>query len=126
MTKLVQDKAYFCPECGSPSLDISVLAGGKSTCKSCEWVGTNEDLAALPIQHDFDSKDDITMSLVNDLRKIYAGDYCIPIGRFLMKWGFLSSPIDTKLFAKYLTAVAQGTFRAIVETRERIERETHD
>jgi ribosomal protein L37AE/L43A len=38
----MKDFAYFCPACGTASVEASGLAGGVAKCDVCKWEGKVE------------------------------------------------------------------------------------
>jgi hypothetical protein len=123
-----EDALYVCPECGSPSVEYSSLAGGDATCTACKWAGSNERLLAIP--GELRGKEETFTAMRNDLRNTF-GRAATDFGRFLIKWGFLdakrtSSGItidDPKQLARYMTVIAKETFIAVLNERRRIEEE---
>jgi hypothetical protein len=120
----LHDKAHFCPQCGSPAVDVSSLAGATATCRVCAWTGPNEQLATHSFVHNHLSKEQVTAAFTQDLKVIMAKDAGLVILRMLLKWGFMESP-DPKVLTKYLVACATAMGSAILETRERLEVERH-
>lgn len=126
------DVAYFCPECGSASLEYSELAGSLATCKVCDWTGAQEKLVAYQFQHDFADGTEALRHMMNQMRHIYAASSKM-FGEFLLKWGFLDYTqtrkgmnINTKQLARFMAVSAQATLRAIVTERQKIEKERVD
>jgi hypothetical protein len=117
-----EDSVCFCPMCGSPLVEFSVLVGGNSKCKACNWEGKKEELAHVPFSHDFVSQEQMVKDLFNDVRKTL-GAHALPIGQLLIKWGFLTngSPNLKRDLAAYITWGAQAFLQSMVETRAKIE-----
>lgn len=121
----------LCPSCGSASVDVvggTILNApdAPSTCKGCGWEGRRDQLVGAVFQHQMGSDAQILHTIVNDLRNSVAKQLSLPIGRFLLKWGFLNTPVDARELSRYMVAVAQAMLRAVFETREQIEKErTH-
>jgi len=129
MEETKRSVAYFCPECGSASIDYSVLVGGNATCKTCGWVGSNEKLVAYQFSHDFNDDAEALHYLMNDVRKVYGAASKL-FGELLLKWGFLDYKqtkegiqLNPKQLARYMAAAAQASLRAIIAEREKMEKE---
>ncbi len=119
---------WFCPECGSASLERSALTGGGAACKACTWTGYNHQLAGMPFRQELGDAGQITQALVGDLRGVLAKDGGTVFARFLQKWGFLDpeKPEAAKLLGRYLAAIARSTLTAILNERQAIEKERVD
>ena len=39
--------AYFCPECGSASVEFSGIIGGEASCSVCQWAGAKDKLLVI-------------------------------------------------------------------------------
>lgn len=122
-----QDTLYVCPDCGSPSLEYSLLAGGSATCTACGFIGPKERLLALPVE--LRGKEETFAAMRNDLRNTFARS-ATDFGRFLVKWGFLDATqgkeginINPRQLARYMTIIAKETFIAILAERRKIEEE---
>lgn len=113
--------AYFCPECGSPSVTYGTLAGSQASCAACSWVGSVEGLLAHVFSHEHGTPDDVTQAFVNDVRRMYALT-AVDLGRLLLKWGFIGSA-DPKLLGRYIAAMAIASVTALLETRAALEKE---
>ena len=127
-----RDVAYFCPECGSASIEYSELVGSLATCKVCDWTGPQEKLVAYQFHHDFADGTEALRCMMNEMRHIYAAASKM-FGEFLLKWGFLDYKqtnkgleINTKQLARFMAAAAQSTLKAIVAERQKIEKERVD
>lgn len=123
------DFAFFCPGCGSSAVDTQALAGTAS-CRACEWSGLDSLLIVAPIEHGLGSKDNIAYAVIQDLRIALAKDCAVPLGRFLLKWGFLAAAdtpqgviIDNEQLGRYMTAIQAAVYTAILAEREAIEKE---
>ncbi len=120
----------LCPKCGSASLSTDgsslVTPDADVSCKGCGWSGRQGEVIGAVFQHQMGSDEQILKTIVNDLRNSVAQHLTVPIGRFLLKWGFINRPIDARELSRYSVAVAQAMLRAIFETREQMEKErTH-
>ena len=117
---------HLCPECGSADVDTaSMELMGKlgAGCNSCPWVGGAEDLVVQQFKHEMGSDEKLIQTMVEDLRNVLAADFAKSFGRFLMKWGFISSGVSPKELSRYIVAIAQATMTAILNTRRKIEQE---
>lgn len=115
--------AYFCPECGSPSLQLPTLVGGVAECQACSWVGGQSDLVASPFKHDLGSSNEIAVLMAGDLRVLMAKEVGPPMALFLKKWGFLSEPLNPKQLARYLSAASREMLVSILKERAAMEKE---
>lgn len=113
---------YFCPECGSASINASALAGGLAECSNCKWTGPREKLVVTYIRQDFGSNEEIFKCLHSDLRGMLAKEQGLHFLKFLLKWGFMPEP-DGKLLGRYLAAIARGIIKSILEERSALEQE---
>jgi hypothetical protein len=131
--KQFADAAFFCPKCGSASLEPGsaesvILAGdplaAELKCRVCPWVGTKRDVAHVPIIHEFESENAIVEKMTTDLRNVIAHHAAVPLGRFLMNWGFIdrSKPLKDEL-TRYLSKMAAAMMTAIIEERRAIAEE---
>lgn len=123
----MSDGVKLCPQCGSPGVDFSALAGGVASCRGCRWNGVLEDLLVVPGSSAVDS-DGTLLGMMNDLRGLLSGELGVPYLKYLMKWGFvtgdLSRPrdtIDRKAFARYVASIARSILVGILEERSRSE-----
>lgn len=118
----MKENVYFCPACGSPSLEVSSLAGGASSCKSCPWTGTREELAEVPIEHAFMSQEEMVMRFVRQLSGAIAASSAQELGRVLLQWGFVDEKQLTQDLSAYIKAMALAATKAALETRQHLER----
>ena len=117
----------MCPQCGSPGVDYSGLAGGAADCRGCRWKGQVEDLLAVPGSAEVDDEGQL-LNLVNDMRRLLSGELGLPYLKFLLKWGFLAGDmadvlgtVDRKAFARYMAAISKGILVSLLEERSRAE-----
>ena len=121
--KETQAKARFCPKCGSPLVTgpeqtmLTSDASDKFTCGSCNWTGTRIELVVAGFSHSFGSDTDLYQALMNDLRKILAAQAGTAFLEFLVKWGFLTLPVQKEDLGKYLMAIAESSLSAVIATR---------
>jgi hypothetical protein len=80
-------------------------------------------------EHDFSDGGEAVQYMLNDLRKVFAAASKL-YGEFLMKWGFLEVKqtrggvqLNTKQLSRYVASMALATFKAILETRNKMEQE---
>jgi hypothetical protein len=135
-----KDTARFCPECGSPSVRTreSMLlsmdeAKGTATCEACGWVGTVGKLGkllAVPFSHELGDQEGVYKAFIGDMRIVLAKHCAVAIGGFLLKWGFLDQEqhngqviLHRAQLMRYMTAISHAMIRAVVETRQEIEKE---
>ena len=119
------DKGRFCPTCGGADIVASELAGGDASCSICDWKGKVEELATFHFSHDMGSAEQVFQNFFLDVRAIFSSQRLTEIGKVLLKWGFLDLPIDKKLFARYIGAMAKAMTKAIFDTRKEVEKERH-
>lgn len=126
------DKAYFCPRCGSSTVETSELAGGECSCRSCKWTGRLEELPTFHFSHDMGSPEQVTQAFLSELRRLGATTLALPLAQFLIKWGFIAAhpPKDNvglKLYARdlgrYVDSAVIAMASAIIKTRDAIELE---
>jgi hypothetical protein len=132
-------KVNFCPECGSPSIsqtDSLVLSGAAASihvsCEACEWVGTAADLLAVPFAHELGDDANILKVLMGELRVTMAKYCAVPLGGFLMKWGFLEQEhhqgqvvLNRQQLARYMTAISKAILTTVIEERRKMNEEKH-
>lgn len=123
----MSDLVYACPECASPSVEYSALEGGEATCKACGWKGQKGDLLAVPFVNKFGTEEEVLMAIRSEWRNIF-GKFGTELGRFLVRWGFMAvDPDDAvgtkKALTRYLTAMASSSLVAVMQERQKIERE---
>lgn len=122
---------YFCPECGSASLEKSELVGGMAECKACSWTGTTDQLLASPVPEGYEEQHQLFMDMLRDLRRLLAHnakDY----GALLVKWGFADLQtgkkgysLNPKQFARYMSAIGRAMLTALIEEHQKMEAEKH-
>jgi len=124
---------YVCAQCGSPSVDYSELVGGAAKCNACEWSGTREGLAAVPMVQGVGRQETLT-AMYNDFRRIFSSSAQGFI-QFLVKWGYLEATqsasavtvTDKKQAVRYINAIFLGAFKSLLELRAQCEKERiHD
>jgi hypothetical protein len=124
----VEAEAYFCPECGSPSIDRSTLLGGSAGCRACGWAGSADKLAVMPFAHSLGGDEQLLVALVGDLRLMLAKDVGNHFARFLAKWGFIDvagadKALAGKRMGRYLSAIARSIVTALLQERDKMEAE---
>jgi hypothetical protein len=122
--------AYFCPECGSASLDMPMLSGGPVTCRGCSWVGDMKLLLTVPISHTLGSQEEIAYRLMSELRLTLAKFCALPLGKFLLEWGFVDAVdsaqgkvINPRQLGRYMTVICGAILKSVIEEREKISKE---
>lgn len=125
------DKAWFCPGCGSASVEASEL-GGTAKCLACTWTGTVADLNTYRFTHGHASKEEVLHHFAMDVRTLFSQHIALEIGKLLLKWGFIvlptlakDSPAFSKTVARYIGGAARAVAKSMVETRADIDKEEH-
>lgn len=116
----MKDTAYFCPNCGSPTIQRSSLAGGNASCDSCQWTGTSTDLHKVDFEHDFSSPDQVIERFAAEFKGVIGQHLALPLGSMLLKWGFLERDHLAADLGIYMRAIAAAAAKAIFETRQGI------
>lgn len=114
----MKDTAYFCTQCGSPSVERSPLAGGNAKCTTCGWTGKNEDLHAVDFEHDFSSPEQIMQVFVTEFSGVIAKHLAAPLGATLLKWGFIDQQGLGRELGVYMKNIATAAAKAVFETRK--------
>lgn len=119
---MTKETAYFCPTCGSPSLEMSVLVGGNAKCSSCGWAGPNSDLLAHSFEHDLGDAQQQTEIFVRDVTNVLVKLGAKDLGKLLAKWGFLDvSNKDAKYHLQaFMLEAGKALAVSFVETRQKI------
>lgn len=117
------NKAYFCQACSSALVNASSFIGGEASCGVCGWRGKVEELAVVPFSQENGSPEEVVRQLMVEVRGLFAKNITPDIIRMLMKWGFLSNPIDKQEVARYFGGIAGSIARGIIETRTQLEKE---
>lgn len=115
---------YFCPECGSPAIDRSMLAGSTATCRGCKWSGSSDDLASMPTEGEVGDGAALITRMVGDLRILMMKDVGVTLTRFLSQWGFITGEdkeIMAKQLGRYIAASARAIILACMEERNKME-----
>lgn len=123
----MHDHVYVCPECASPSVEYSALEGGEASCKACSWKGNKSDLLAVPFVNKFGTEEEVLIAIRSEWRGIF-GKFGTELGRFLVRWGFMVLNVDdtkgmNKTLSRYLTAMASSSLVAVMQERQKIEKE---
>lgn len=116
------EDVYFCPKCGSSSMDLPNLVGAYATCRACKWKGPTEELLYSPVVHECGSPEELAQRLMNELRSIYAKTAAKPILEMLVKWGFLGNPPSKEEAMEYMVSISHATLSSIIATREKLEK----
>lgn len=120
----MKDFAYFCPACGTSSVESSMLAGGAASCAICHWEGKREELLALPLEHQFSGQEEMLKTFITQLSNVMSKSAAMGIGRVLLQWGFitLGKPEETtEELKKYIRAMMVAAAGAVIETRRQLE-----
>ena len=123
-----KDVIFYCPKCGSPSVDYSALTGGAANCKVCSWKGGNHELYGTPFEHMLGGREGIGHALFNDLRKVFSTQALMTeFLAFLARWGFINMSMEQKELvrnlSRYAAAATRGILKSIIEERQLIEKE---
>lgn len=119
---------YQCPQCGSPAVDCGELVGADAKCRVCGWKGQREELLATPFNHMMGTKEGIGFEMSNDIRRLFS----LPIflgglGGFLNRWGFIDPAGDgdtlKRNVTRYVATMARAVMIALLEERDKIEKE---
>lgn len=119
---MAQATAYFCPACGSPTVERPLLIGGSASCKACDWKGPNDSLLVHHFEHDLGSPEQMTELFVRDVVNTLVKAATLPLGHILAKWGFLdpTSKNASQDLGIYIRSAGAAVAKAFVETREAI------
>jgi hypothetical protein len=127
----VSNLVFQCPQCGSPAVEFSELVGGEATCNACTWVGKKEDLLGTPFDHILGTREGIGFELFNDTRRLLSSPVFIgELGGFLSRWGFIDleeeKSVVVKKTTRYVAAIARAVLTAVIQEREKIEKERYE
>lgn len=124
---------YLCNECGSLSVELPALIGGIARCKGCGWEGPTNKLVVQSFQHTHGGDEEIIRTFMREFRLVLAKDFSRSLGVLLYRWGFLGESehegqmvVNPKHLSKYLTSIFHAGVKAIIKTREEIEKERID
>ena len=118
------DKAYFCPQCNSPSVEIAELVGGLCTCMDCRWKGVKDDLVVHVFQHELGSNEEVIQQFAREFKGIIGRHFAGPLAQLLHKWGFfMSNPPQPTELTRYAVAVGKASIDAILKVRAEMEKE---
>lgn len=131
---MTKETVRFCPQCSSSAVtsekgDTALVSPDQSSdifrCGGCGWAGVRSDLVVTEFEHDFGGPDEIMNALMTDLRGLLAKTFALSFGSFLLKWGFLVTPINPLHLARYTAAVARAVLTSVLEERAKLEKEIH-
>lgn len=124
----MQAQVYFCPRCGSTSLELPAFPGGNVDCKACDWQGVSRDLLTTSFTHEHGTDTELIKRFMGELRVTLARDSSKGIGLILHKWGFIDTMrtgggeiINPDSLSRYMTAISKATLEAILTVREELE-----
>lgn len=123
MADTTKEKVLFCPQCQCATVDSSALVGGEASCRGCRWKGQREDLLVRDVEHQFSSTEDVLRFFTKDIQFLVGAHLAEPLGRLLLKWGFIIQPVEAPALRRYLVAVTRGVVTGILQEREKIELE---
>lgn len=122
---MTSSSAYLCADCGSPAVDVPVLVGGKYKCRTCSWEG--DDPILIPFSNPFGSSEETFQAFTGEFLREFAKTSALPLGRLLVKWGFVqrdkTGKPDTKVLARYIKAMAGGMVVAMLRECQNVEKE---
>jgi hypothetical protein len=126
------DKVRLCPRCMSALVETTTstlvdLPGtdtvNEAKCRTCGWAGKAGELLALPFGNPFGNGEAAVEAFSRDVLMAIAKECAMPIGRVLVRWGFIPDRnIDKRQFSAYMAAVSKAVALSIVTERERQER----
>ena len=119
---MTHEIAYFCPVCGSPSVDVSLLVGGNAACRKCEWKGPSSELLAHEFDHDMGSPDAMVSRFVHEVTNVLVKLTAPHVGRVLVKWGFFDAQHKdaSKHLRQFMIEAGKAMAISFVETRDKI------
>lgn len=117
----MKDHVFFCPACGSPSIETSELAGGVASCTPCSWKGSREDLVQVPLEHSFSSQEEMLTRFITQVASTIAKTGAVEIGRVLLQWGFLDEKNIQEELQSYIRSMAVAAAKSVIETRQHLE-----
>lgn len=86
-------------------------------------------MLTVPLLTKEGEREQTIMAIRNDIRGVY-GRAAQDFGRFLVKWGFVDAvkrgdqiEFNKRQFSRYLTAMAQASFMAVLNERRKMEQE---
>jgi hypothetical protein len=81
----------------------------------------------VPFGNPFMSKHSTFTAFVNEFMSEFAKASALPLGRVLVKWGFVkldkTGKPNTSAYARYLKAMAGAMIMTIIEERKKMEKE---
>lgn len=129
-------RAYFCPRCQSPAVDTEVIAN-QGTCRICKHTGSLQDFFVYLFKQDMGSPAKVLNNFASELQAAMQrrgsptlnnnlGSFTGELLFLLNKWGFLDlgKPGSEKVAKRYLYAIIRHMIKAVIVTRDEIERET--
>jgi len=122
-----------CPECASAMTECSGLVGGSASCGACGWKGKREDMLTVPFAAQMGNPTELFITMRNDLRSLVSVN-ATHFLRFLVKWGFIPAVqrgdkieiLTTTWATRYMNVIARGVLLAVIEERQKIEKERVD
>ena len=116
---------YLCPHCNSPSMRIPVLEGSPYVCEVCGWSGI--DPMVMPFGNPFGSANETFNAFTEEMLNTFSKVAALPMGRILVKWGFVSTnragKPDVASLARFIRAMAGGAIMGMIEERKKVEQE---
>lgn len=107
----------FCPECSSPTVDVSAIIGGEAKCRACGWKGSADSLLFVPLN----MKDEtmVLRLLTDDIRTLFY-KHATPFAEFFIKWGFLSRTRIQEDLPRYMKGVAISFCSTVLRIRSEL------
>jgi hypothetical protein len=79
---------------------------------------------SLPFQHSFLSDEEMSHEFAKGIRNVFA-KYGADFGRLLLQWGFIDHKKLSKQLPLYMTGMAVGALRGLMQVRIEIEKSDH-
>ncbi len=109
---------YICPKCESPTVDVPALVGGTFVCRACGHTGTSADFPGIVAAAPLGAEDAALNAFASDIKDVVAKDIAVPLGRILVKYGFVSNPPTVPEMSRYLSAIAASLAKSMILTQE--------
>ena len=94
------------------------MAGASTRCRACGFVGETEEFPVATTEAPFGGVDAVFNMFAQDIKNAVAQDIAVPIGRILVKYGFISNPPTVPEMSMYLSTIAKALAESMIKTRE--------